>query len=461
MNTKEFIERGQVTHKEKYDYSKSNYADPKTKITIICTEHGEFSMLPYNFLKGQGCPVCRYIKSSSHLRSNNDDFIKKAKEIHEDKYDYSKVNYKNTKTKVCIVCPEHGEFWQTPEKHIKCKQGCPKCRGYYRTTDEFVEMVKQRFKDEFTFEKTEYKGSKIKACITCKKHGDFYITPHDILRGHGCPKCGRERIGEAHSDTQEAFMNKVKDKGLMDIYDFSEVIYEKSNKNIKLYCKERDKYGREHGYFYMTPNGLLMGHRCPKCSNLHRRTQEELIEDFKRIHGDKYDYTKVEFKNMRTKICIICPEHGEFLQTSDAHMRGQGCPLCKMSHMENKICQSLKDNGVTYEYESNINGILKKKTVDFYLPNLNIAIECQGGQHFYGGFNRNDKEKANQIHRAVLRRDIQKKEILDGNNVRVIYFTDITDLPTDVFTNPKYKGIYSGDNFYVNKDILFEEVTKL
>lgn len=58
MNTKDFIERGQVTHKENYDFSKSNYVNPKTKITIICPEHGEFSMLPYNFLKGQGCPVC-------------------------------------------------------------------------------------------------------------------------------------------------------------------------------------------------------------------------------------------------------------------------------------------------------------------------------------------------------------------------------------------------------------------
>lgn len=290
MNTKDFIEIGQVTHKENYDFSKSNYVNPKTKITIICPEHGEFSILPYNFLKGQGCPVCRYIKSSSHLRNNIDDFVKKAREIHGDKYDYSKVDYKNTKTKVCIICPEYGEFWQTPEKHINCKQGCPKCRGYYRTTDEFIELLEHKFKEELTFEKTEYKGSNIKVCVTCKKHGDFYITPHDLLSGQGCPECGRERIGEAHSDTQETFMNKVKDKGLIDLYDFSEVVYEKSNKPIRLYCKERDKYDREHGYFYITPNGLLMGHRCPKCSNVHRRTKDELIDDFRRVHGDKYDY---------------------------------------------------------------------------------------------------------------------------------------------------------------------------
>ena len=171
MNTKDFIERGQVTHKENYDFSKSNYVNPKTKITIICPEHGEFSILPYNFLKGQGCPVCRYIKSSSHLRNNIDDFVKKAREIHGDKYDDSRVDCKNTKIKVCIICPEHGEFWQTPEKHINCKQGCPKCRGYYRTTDEFIELLKSRFKEEISGEKTEYKVANIEVCVTLKKHG--------------------------------------------------------------------------------------------------------------------------------------------------------------------------------------------------------------------------------------------------------------------------------------------------
>ena len=104
---------------------------------------------------------------------------------------------------------------------------------------------------------------------------------------------------------------------------------------------------------------------------------------------------------------------------------------------------------------------MKRKRGDFYLPELNVAIECQGGQHFYGGFNRNDKVKANQIHNTVLRRDIQKKETLDKNNIRVMYFSDITDLPTDIFTNTKYKGIYRESNFYVDKNIIIEEIMKL
>lgn len=189
--------------------------------------------------------------------------------------------------------------------------------------------------------------------------------------------------------------------------------------------------------------------------------KEDFIQKAKVVHGDKYDYSKVVFKRVDEKVCIVCPVHGEFWQTPSAHLRGQGCPQCKMSHLENKICQLLKDNNIAYKYESNIDGILKRKTVDFYLPELNVAIECQGGQHFYGGFNRNDKVKANQIHNTVLRRDIQKKETLDKNNIRVMYFSDITDLPTDIFTNTKYKGIYRESNFYVDKNIIIEEIMKL
>lgn len=389
-----------------------------------------------------------------------EEFVKKARAVHGDKYDYSKVIYKNNKTKVCIICLIHGEFWQKPDKHINCKQGCPKCRGYYRTTEEFIELVEQKYKGQFTFEKTVYQGSNTKVCITCKKHGDFIITPHMLLRSQSCPKCGRERCGEAHSDNQETFMKKVEEKGLLNLYDFSEVVYERSNVPIKLYCREKDKYGREHGEFYITPNGLLMGHRCPKCSNLYRRTIEELIEDFRRVHGDKYNYSKVVFKNMRTKICIICPEHGEFWQLPYAHMIGQGCPQCKMSHLENKICQLLKNNDIEFEYESNINGILRRKTVDFYLPKLSIGIECQGGQHFYGGFNRNDKVKANNIHYAVLRRDIEKRKVLDENNIKRFYFTDITDLPNDVFTNKKYKGMYNENNFFTKEKELLEALNE-
>lgn len=333
-------------------------------------------------------------------------------------------------------------------------QGCPKCNGCRRTTDDFIKIFKGKYDKPYSFEKTDYKNSNTKVCVTCEKHDDFYITPHMLLRGQGCPKCGRNRIGKAHSDTQETFLQKAKEKGLLEKYDFSNIVYERSNCKIQLYCGKQDKCGKEHGIFYITPNDLLNGHGCPKCSKVYRRTQDELIEDFRIVHGDKYDYSKVEFKNMRTKVCMICPEHGEFWQLPDSHIRGQGCPQCKMSHMENNISQLLKDNDIEFEYESNINGLLQRKSVDFYIPKYNLTIECQGGQHFYGGFNRKDKVKANNIHYTVLRRDIEKKKILDENNIRILYYSDVADLPNDIFFNKKYKKIYNTDNFYTEKEEL-------
>ena len=116
MNAQEFIEKAKRIHGDKYDYSKTEYINATTKVCIICPEHGEFWMTPNNHTHGthpQNCPKC-----VGGVRSNTDDFIKKAKELHGDKYDYSKVNYVNNKTKVCIICPEHGEFWVTPSNHI-------------------------------------------------------------------------------------------------------------------------------------------------------------------------------------------------------------------------------------------------------------------------------------------------------------------------------------------------------
>ena len=125
-----FIEKARQIHNDKYDYSKVNYVNSRTKVCIICPTHGEFWQTPHNHLKGYGCAECG--KEKSHLpKITTEDFIIKAKEIHGNKYDYSNVCYKTSDTKVCIICPEHGEFWQTPSNHIN-GSGCPKCANEKR-----------------------------------------------------------------------------------------------------------------------------------------------------------------------------------------------------------------------------------------------------------------------------------------------------------------------------------------
>ena len=129
MNKEQFILKAREVHGWKYDYSKVDYKDSHTKVCIICPIHGEFWQKPDNHLNGWGCKKCGRKICAKNTRKTTEEFIKRAKDVHGDKYDYSKVEYINSKTKVCIICnekdkngKEHGEFWQTPDNHYK--YGC-------------------------------------------------------------------------------------------------------------------------------------------------------------------------------------------------------------------------------------------------------------------------------------------------------------------------------------------------
>jgi hypothetical protein len=128
FTTLEFIDKSKDIHGNKYDYSKVEYINQRKKVTIICPEHGEFEQLPCNhYNNGCGCPKCRAVDLHDRTKTSVDDFIKKSIEAHGDRYDYSKVEYHNNKKDVCIICSDHGEFWQTPTNHYIGKKGCPSC----------------------------------------------------------------------------------------------------------------------------------------------------------------------------------------------------------------------------------------------------------------------------------------------------------------------------------------------
>lgn len=131
ITQEEFIRSANEVHGNKYDYSLVNYVNSKTKVKIVCPKHGEFLQTPKQHLKTNGCEKCSYDNRVAFATEN---FIARAKEIHGDKYDYSKVRYVNCTTKVCIICPVHGEFWQTPTGHINGKGGCKKCYDDRRKT---------------------------------------------------------------------------------------------------------------------------------------------------------------------------------------------------------------------------------------------------------------------------------------------------------------------------------------
>lgn len=122
--TEEFIKEAKILYGDKYDYSKVEYFGNKQKVCIICPKHGEFWQTPNSHLRGRGCPKC-----GGTAKSNTREFIKRAESVHGNKYNYSLVDYKTSKRKVKIICPEHGVFEQTPDMHLKGR-GCPKCNAY-------------------------------------------------------------------------------------------------------------------------------------------------------------------------------------------------------------------------------------------------------------------------------------------------------------------------------------------
>lgn len=129
-----FIRKAIQVHGDKYDYSLVDYVNCNTKVKIVCPIHGEFWQTPFQHFKTTGCEKCSYDKRGQKKLLNTETFLTRARTIHGDKYDYSKVRYVNSTTKVCIICLKHGEFWQTPSSHISAKQGCQKCYDDRRRT---------------------------------------------------------------------------------------------------------------------------------------------------------------------------------------------------------------------------------------------------------------------------------------------------------------------------------------
>ena len=173
LTKEEFIKKANKIHNYKYDYSLVNYVNNRTKVKIVCPIHGTFEQIPNTHLNGSGCIYCRNDSYSKKYSLSKEDFINKAKLIHDNKYDYSLVEYKNTKTKIKIICPAHGVFEQEPKDHLKGK-GCPKCRSS-KGERRIREILKS--KGIIFEEQKKFKDLKDKTCLSY----DFYIPESNTL----------------------------------------------------------------------------------------------------------------------------------------------------------------------------------------------------------------------------------------------------------------------------------------
>jgi len=380
ISQEEFIKRAILIHGNKYDYSKAEYVHSHSKLIIICPIHGEFEQAAYNHLKGCCCPKCNHDKQSIDRKSNTEEFIAKARLIHGDKYDYSKVVYINNRVKVTIICPIHGEFEQRPSHHLR-PQICPKCSYkeksllYTFTLEEWIKKAREIHGDIYDYSKVVYISAHDKVTIICPIHGEFEQLPFVHLDGSGCRECfyNKSRL------TLEEFL--IRAKAIHgDRYDYNKVKYINSWIKVIIICPV-------HGEFLQSPVHHLQEKGCFKCASEKRGksyalTTEEFIAKSRAIHGNKYDYNKVEYINNHTKIIIICPVHGEFEQKPNSHLRGNGCPICSSSKGELAIKAILENHNIKHIQQYNIPEVANRLSYDFYLPDYNILIEFHGKQHF-------------------------------------------------------------------------------
>ena len=481
ITTQDFIERARSIHGEKYDYSKVLYKRAKDKVCIICPEHGEFLQAPDKHLHGRGCPKCARPNSnltqeefiSNCRKRNNDkydysktiyngynnkvlvtcpthgdfliaasqhlaghgclkcancykyttgDFIKKHRERYGDKYDYSKTDAEHRiDNKICVICPEHGAYYKTIKGHLG--KGCPKCSvpNYNLTTEGFIKKSRCLYGEKYTYEKSIYNGIYSKVWVTCNVHGDIQVLPNNFLRGRGCKKCACEELARLRIETAASdFEGKAR---LIhgDKYDYSKVQYVTAHDKVCIVCPE-------HGEFWQTPNGHLNGYNCPKCvQRTWPLTTSEFIERAKSCHGDKYDYSQTKYVNLNTNVTVSCKKHGPFEINPRYHLVGGICTTCialKMeSNQEHDVRLSLERHSIRYDREKQFKWLRRGRVMplDFYLPDYNIAIECQGLQHFkshpfFGGM---DGLK------DIMERDSLKKKLCDEHGVRILYYSNL------------------------------------
>lgn len=300
------------------------------------------------------------------------EFIERAKKVHGDKYDYSKVNYVNNSTNVILTCAKHGEFQQLPSNHLSGK-GCIKCgvktraKKKTKTTEQFIKESEQIHGDRYDYSQVKYTGKEKEVKIICSEHGEFNQKANIHLMGSGCPKCGLLAISKKKRLSQNDFVKRSA-KVHNDKYDYSLVDYQRIDKKIKIICPE-------HGVFeQIAADHLHNGAGCPACVGLERYDTNEFIRRANEVHGNKYDYSKVEYISAKRKVLIICPEHGEFTQVPQHHIKGIGCPGCKADILSELHIKTTEDfisdaqmvHGDKYDYSQ----------VKYVNGNTDIRIIC-------------------------------------------------------------------------------------
>lgn len=310
-------------------------------------------------------------------------FKKAAAEKFKGKYDYSKVDRIDSKTKVAIICPTHGETEQIPFLHLKSKFGCEYCAGRKKTTESFIESANEKYGDIYDYSLAIYQGSREEVEIVCAKHDPphhFHLTPtQHISKGMGCDLCQKEKKdAEFREKGLKEFLNKAKKKH-GEKYDYTAVNYINNNTKVQIFCPLDG-----HGYFEKSPSNHIKNKRpqgCPKCSQkkpCSKKTTAIFIKQAKEKHqSNQFDYSKVKYKSNHDKVTIICKRHSppfEFSQHAGSHLKGTGCPKCSgrlKRTTEGFIKEAREKWGEQFDYSK----------VEYKTSNAKVIIGCKKEGH--------------------------------------------------------------------------------
>ena len=370
-----------------------------------------------------------------------EDFERKIKEVHGDNIDISKFKYDGNNVKGVCKCNTCGCEWHTIPMSLFNGHGCPKCAIKYKakklakTTDTVIKEFKKIHGNRYIYTNVKYENERKEVEIICKEHGSFMQRPFAHLLGRGCPKCAKSGIKLSN----EEFKKRISER--FESIDLSEYKYVNSSTFSKCKCKV---CGNEWTSNYKTLLNSTIG--CPECAKKSRREKRaETLDGFiiklkEKYPTIDYDFSESIYINALSKMNVICPRHGIFEIKPNDLMSGHGCPRCNDSRLEKEVRIALIDNGLEFEQNKRYSWLLNESTnaplsLDFYLPNEKIAIECQGEQHFipiehFGGEDGMESRKY---------RDDLKKKLCEESGVKLIYYLD-----------EQYNGFLNVDDIYFN-----------
>lgn len=357
------------------------YVNSSTEIKCKCKIDGyEWEATPGNLLSGHGCLKCARKKHAEQHRKTHEQFLHELKQINPDIEVLE--TYTGGHLKIKCRCTIDGHIWESTPASLLSGTGCPICgrkiatQKQTKTHEQFIEELHQINPDIEIL--GTYVNDRTKIKCKCKVCGhEWESTPNRLLKGHGCPICGRKTVGEKLAKTHEQFI-----QALYKINENIEILGTYANARTKIKCK-----CKICGYEWeVVPSSLLRGIGCPKCAGNLQKTHEEFIKELAQINNNIEVLGTYETAN--TKILCRCKLDGYEWEVRPIELlKGTGCPKCKITKGEKRVAQYLDNLNIEYIYNMGyfnhlvgINGGVLRP--DFIIPSLKIWIEYDGIQHF-------------------------------------------------------------------------------